>query len=253
METKWIGCPASNFRKGRPNAHRPEAVVVHIMDGSFAAGESVFLNHATQKSAHYGISTTGEVHQYVDEVDTAFHAGIVVRPVWDLLKPGVNPNFYTVGIEHAGRPDDVWPDTQLTASAALIGEIATRWNIPIDAQHIVPHHVIRNSKTCPGNWLDLKSLIRRVPQGNGTRPAEVTSVRILKNANLRSGAPNTKAPISQLILAGTQFAVAGAIVGETVAGNHYWYANGSGGFLWAGATDTPNPVSRSGLILAGKL
>src|SRR6516162_6853627 len=123
MEIQWIGCPAENFRKGRPNGHRPEAVVVHIMDGSFSAGESVFMNGATQKSAHYGISRTGEVHQYVDESDTAFHAGIVVRPQWELLKPGVNPNFYTIGIEHAGRADDVWPDAQLATSASLIGAV----------------------------------------------------------------------------------------------------------------------------------
>lgn len=245
MVTKWIGCPASNFRKGRPNGHRPEAIVVHIMDGSFAAGESVFLNPATQKSAHYGVSTAGEVHQYVDESDTAFHAGIVVRPEWELLKPGVNPNFYTIGIEHAGRPDDVWPDIQLATSSALIGEIAARWNIPVDAQHIIPHHAIRNSKTCPGNWLDLKSLIRRVPQSTGVLAANMISVRILKNANLRSGAPNTSAPISRLIVAGTQFTVAGTIVGETVAGNSSWYSDGNGCFLWSGATDTPMTLAQS--------
>jgi len=56
MEPQWIGCPESNFRKGRPFGLRPEAIVVHIMDGSFAAGESVFRNPETQKSAHYGIS-----------------------------------------------------------------------------------------------------------------------------------------------------------------------------------------------------
>ena len=87
MEPQWIGCPESNFRKGRPFGLRPEAIVVHIMDGSFAAGESVFRNPETQKSAHYGISRDGEVHQYVNESDTAFHAGIVVNPSWPLLKP----------------------------------------------------------------------------------------------------------------------------------------------------------------------
>jgi len=242
MEIQWIGCPAENFRKGRPNGHRPEAVVVHIMDGSFSAGESVFMNGATQKSAHYGISRTGEVHQYVDESDTAFHAGIVVRPQWELLKPGVNPNFYTIGIEHAGRADDVWPDAQLATSASLIGAVAARWNIPIDSLHIIPHHVIRDSKSCPGTWLDLSSLIRRIPRGNGVKPAPVGRVRVVKDGNLRSGAPNTKAPILQVISAGTQVEVAGFTTGENIAGNNFWYADGKGGFLWAGLTDAPSPV-----------
>jgi hypothetical protein len=161
--TQWIGCPDSNFRRGRPFGLRPEAVVVHIMDGSFEAGESVFRNPTTQKSAHYGISRAGEVHQYVDEHDTAFHAGIVINPTWPLLKPRINPNFYTIGIEHEGRPDDEWPEAQLTASATLIGQIAGRWSIPLDESHVIRHHQIRASKTCPGNWIQLKDLLARVP------------------------------------------------------------------------------------------
>lgn len=245
MDIKRMGCPSSNFRKGRPGGHRPEAIVVHIMDGSFAAGESVFLNPATQKSAHYGISTAGEIHQYVDESDTAFHAGIVVRPQWLLLKPGVNPNFYTIGIEHAGRPDDVWPDVQLAASASLIGEVAVRWGIPIDDQHIIPHHFIRASKTCPGNWLDLKSLMRRVSSAQHSTPAKVSSVHVMKNVNVRKQAPNTAAPVAKVILAGAQVSIAGFTAGQSVDGNNSWYDDGSGGFFWAGATDCPNPVANT--------
>ena len=241
MEVKKISCPSSNFRKGRPGGHHPEAIVVHIMDGSFSAGESVFLNAATQKSAHYGISTTGEVHQYVDEADTAFHAGIIVRPQWELLKLGVNPNFYTIGIEHAGRPDDVWPEVQLATSATLIGEIAARWDIPVDEQHIIPHHIIRASKTCPGNWLDLTSLIRRVSPAQTTASVKVSSVHVLRNVNVRVGAPNTSAPIARVIRAGTEVNVDGFTAGQTVAGNNSWYDDGRGGFFWAGVTDFPSP------------
>ncbi len=165
-----------------------------------------------------------------------------MRPDWSLLKPGVNPNFYTIGIEHAGRADDVWPDIQLAASATLIGQVAARWNIPIGELHIVPHHKIRNSKSCPGNWLDLKSLIQRVPQDGGVRPAAITSVRALKNGNLRVGAPNTSAPIARVITGGTQMDIAGYTTGQTVAGNSSWYADGKGGYFWAGATDVPSPV-----------
>jgi N-acetylmuramoyl-L-alanine amidase len=243
MEIKHIGCPSSNFRQGRPAGHRPEAIVIHIMDGSFAAGESVFLDPSTQKSAHYGISTVGEVHQYVDESDTAFHAGIVVRPQWQLLKPGVNPNFYTIGIEHAGKPDDIWPDIQLATSTALIGEIASRWGIPLDDQHIIPHHIIRASKTCPGNWLDMQSLIRRVPRPRSPSSLNFSSVHLLKNVNLRRGAPNVAAPIIRVISAGTQIRVAGFTVGQNIAGNNSWYVDNEWGFFWAGATDVPSPAT----------
>src|SRR5271168_316266 len=204
MEHKWIGCPESNFRKGRPLGFQPEAIVIHIMDGSFAAGESVFLGEGTQKSAHYGISKDGVIHQYVDESHTAFHAGVVVNPTWELLKPGVNPNFYTVGIEHEGRPDDVWPDAQLTASAGLIGEIVARWKIPVDPMHLVPHHKIRASKSCPGNWLQLEELIKRVPSREVVHSAPVITVKVLKNVNLRKGGPNTTMQVARVLLASSE-------------------------------------------------
>src|SRR5215470_11324432 len=133
----WIGCPSSNFHRGRAFGFHPAAIVIHCMDGSFGAGESVFSDPTTQKSAHYGISKQGAVHQYVDENDTAFHAGIVVNPTWELLKPNVNPNLYTIGIEHEALATDVWTAEQLEASAALVLQIAARWGIALDAKHVI--------------------------------------------------------------------------------------------------------------------
>lgn len=243
MEHIWIGCPESNFRKGRPLGFRPEAIVIHIIDGSFSAGESVFLSDGTRKSAHYGISKEGIVHQYVDENDTAFHAGVVVNPTWELLKPGVNPNFYTIGIEHEGRPDDVWPETQLSASATLIGEIVARWDIATDRLHLVRHHQIRATKTCPGNWLSIEDLIGRVPNPEVVHPAPVVTVRILHNVNLREGVPNTTAPVVRVLLANSEITVSSFTLGERVDGNACWYLDGQSNYLWAGATDVPKPVA----------
>jgi hypothetical protein len=253
------------------------------MDGSFAAGESVFRDPKTQKSAHYGISSQGEVHQYVDENDTAFHAGIVVNPTWPLLKPRINPNFYTIGVEHEGRPDDIWPEAQLAASASLIGEIIARWSIPLDDSHIIRHHQIRASKTCPGNWLELDELLKRIrlappvvapaeaspaaplanssqpPSAGGNNSTETSNpvtaknpiaksmavpamVRTLWKANLRRGKPTTAVPIVRLLAAHTDFVVCKFDIGERVDGNAYWYRDVQGNYLWAGATDTPDPT-----------
>ncbi len=240
MGAEWIGCPSANFRSGR-RGHRPEAIVVHIMDGSFAAGESVFLDPTTQKSAHYGISKTGVIHQYVDENDTAFHAGVVVNPTWSLLKPGVNPNYYTIGIEHAGRADDVWPDEQFSASAALIFEIAGRWGIPLDADHVIRHRQIRASKTCPGNWLDIGMLLERIASTPTPPLVTSTTLQTVVDVNLRQGRPNTYAPILCVIPAHTNIVVMGFTAGERVRGNSWWYADEQGNYLWAGATNRPNP------------
>jgi N-acetylmuramoyl-L-alanine amidase len=250
MEHKWIGCPESNFRKGRPLGFRPEAIVIHIMNGSYTAGEAIFLSEGTQKSAHYGISKEGVIHQYVDENDTAFHAGVVVNPTWPLLKPGVNPNFYTIGIEHEGRPDDVWPGAQLKASAGLIGEIAARWNIPTDTLRLVRHQQIRASETCPGSWLQMEKLIRQVPTAEVMHPAPVMTVKVLKNVNLRKGGPNTTGQIARVLLANNEVTVTGFTLGQRVNGNAYWYVDTQNNYLWAGATDIPKPAAMTATVSA---
>ncbi len=138
-----------NFWAGR-KGYRPEAIVIHIMDGTLIGTDSWFANTTSQVSAHYGIGKSGEVHQYVNEQDSAWHAGRVDAPVWKLIKPNINPNLYTVGIEHEGKPDDVWTDAMKQASATLIREICERWQIPIDRNHVIGHFEIFSKKpNCP--------------------------------------------------------------------------------------------------------
>lgn len=132
-----------------------------------AGTDSWFHDPASRVSAHYGISKAGEIHQYVHEADTAYHAGIVDNPTWPLLIPSenpmlMNPNHYTFGLEHEGHvTDGPWPEAQLQASAALIADICRRHGIPIDDVHVIGHHAIRAMKPCPGPGCDLAGLIAR--------------------------------------------------------------------------------------------
>lgn len=149
MPAQWIGCAAENFHKGR-HGHEPKAIVIHIIVGSLEAADLTFKDPRSSVSAHYAVGKSGRLHQFVDEADTAYHAGIVVRPTWKLIDPQVNPNLQTIGIEHEGQPQDIWPDEQYAASAALVKEIAVRWKITLDRDHVIMHREIRASKTCPG-------------------------------------------------------------------------------------------------------
>lgn len=140
---------SSNFWVGR-KGYRPEAVVIHIMDGTLPGTDAWFANPTSQVSAHYGIGKSGEVHQYVQENDAAWHAGRVDAPVWKLIRPNVNPNLYTIGIEHEGKPDEGWTEAMKQSSATLIREICQRWQIPIDRDHVVGHFEIFAKKpNCP--------------------------------------------------------------------------------------------------------
>lgn len=158
----WIGCAETNFRRGRSASSRPAAIVIHISDGSLASADAWFHSPAARVSAHYLVAKSGAIHQYVKEEDTAYHAGVLVNPTWKLLRPGVNPNSYTIGIEHEGKPEDVWPEEQYRASAELVADIAERWSIPVDEDHIVLHREIRANKTCPGFVFDRATLLDKI-------------------------------------------------------------------------------------------
>ena len=158
---------SKNFRVGRPPGMTPSAIVIHISDGSLSSADAWFNDPAAQVSAHYIVAKSGEIHQYVKEQDTAYHAGAPVNPTWTLLRPGVNPNSYTIGIEHEGKAEDVWPDAQYHASARLVADIAHRWSIPLDANHVVLHREIHGDRSCPGFVFDrtkLLALIAALPQ-----------------------------------------------------------------------------------------
>lgn len=243
MDIRRQPCAPENFRPGRPPGMRPEAIVIHISTSTLASADEWFNDPEAKVSAHYIVGKDGVIHQYVDENDTAFHAGTVVQPTWKLINPRVNPNYYTIGIEHEGKESDVWPDVQISTSAALIGSIALRWEIPLDEDHVIPHHAIRATKTCPGSFIQISELLKRVP-ANSELPSPISSVAALSNLNLRGGVPSRSARIVGVARKGEMLAPIAIVQGEPVEGNAVWYRDALGRYFWAGGTTVPNPAAR---------
>jgi hypothetical protein len=248
MEIKTIGCHPANFRTGRDGL-RPKAIVIHIIVGSQQSADNWFNNPAAGVSAHFSVSKGGEVHQYVDTDDTAFHAGVVASPTWIGIehRPDgsfLNPNLYTIGIEHEGMPEDDWTDAMYDASSRLVRMSADRYVIPLDSNHIIHHREIRATKSCPGFKVDVGRITaqaRSLPVDPGPTPS--TEVVTVVKANLRKGAPSTQASVLMTIPAGTHLSVVGFVTnGEVVKGNPNWYEDRDGNFLWAGTTNQPNPT-----------
>ena len=244
MAIQWIGSP--NKDKGR-EGYRPEAIVIHIMEGTLKGTDAWFSNDESGVSAHYGVGKNGEIHQYVGESDRAWHTGRIVSPTWRLLKTDVNPNWYTIGIEHEGREDTSWSNAMYTASARLIDEICRRWSIPCDRDHIIGHREIRSDKTCPGFEVELDKLVD-MASGIQQNPASFNFVKqpgIVKtrvDMNIRQQAPTTAAPIARMVPRGRKLRHQGwTSNGLTVNGNAHWYKDSSGNYFWAGATDRPIP------------
>jgi N-acetyl-anhydromuramyl-L-alanine amidase AmpD len=245
MAITQVGCAPRNFRKGRPSHLRVEAVVIHIIDGPIHAADNVFLNNelTDPRSAHFAVSRAGEVRLYVDEADTAFHAGRIVGPTWVGLKRAadgtfINPNFYTIGIEHEGRADDDWPDAMYNATAALLKDIADRHPQlrPLTRANVVMHREIRSNKSCPGHVADLTRLLALT---GDTPPPALHQLCTRSVVNVRSGSPSTKAPIVRTIPAGTVINVVREVQGESVNSVSRWFQNVDDDFVWGGALEDP--------------
>ncbi|NJD05378.1 MAG: N-acetylmuramoyl-L-alanine amidase [Methylococcaceae bacterium] len=244
MLKQWIGCSPENFTEGRKGL-KPDAVVVHGFD-DLATTRALFSDPKSNQSCHYVAAADGTVHQYVDEADTAYHAGLVINPSWRLLRQGVNPNLHTLGVAAAVSPDVPWPDGLYETVAQLIRDLASQWGFDPDSDHIVLHSEIRASKNCTGKGFNRKTLLDRITEiapSPAVRTIAAQTVQLLSKANLRDGAPTVRSRIVRTLAAGSTLEVdAYTDRGDRVSGNSLWYRTANNGYLWSGATDRPNPV-----------
>ncbi|PKD37957.1 hypothetical protein CWO84_22155 [Methylomonas sp. Kb3] len=242
MEKQWIGCAPGNFRTGRPAGFKPEIIVLHTTDGSLTNAAMCYNKPGTLQSVHYAIRNNGEIHQYVQEADTAFHAGLVVNPAAEFIKqrPNTNPNFFSIGV--ALEVSVLGPPTamQLAACSKLIREIADRWRISVDADHVLSHSAIRASVNCPGARVDIAKLIATALPDPAADLVAGKPIGLLSKVNLRSRA-SVSAPVLRVLDAGSKVEVVSFTAGDVVSGNGYWYQDKDNCFFWAGATDRPNP------------
>jgi hypothetical protein len=159
----------------------------------------------------------------------------------------VNPNLYTIGIEHEGSGESEWPDAMYDASAKLIADVCTRWSIPIDRAHIVGHREIYGRKTCPNDVVDLARLIAMAktaaiaPDRYNFIP-QAGAVRTRTALHVRRGAPTTAAPVARTARPNEMLEYVGwCSNGMSVHGNPHWYRDEAGNFFWSGATSRPTP------------
>lgn len=201
-----VQVPSPNYgyptgRHGR-NLEQVQAIVCHIAAGTKAGLDATF-RHPNGVSAHYGVMKDGTVHQYVDEADAAYHAGILHQP--DALSwvpssrrgvsDGRNVNERSVGIEHEGQTGEALTDAQFAATVALQREIIARYAIPVDREHIVGHyqldHVTRAH--CPGDgfpWVALMAVLQEEePMDQVTRDAVTAGLTTIWTAKAALEAP----------------------------------------------------------------
>lgn len=236
MNITWIGSP--NFTQGR-EGNRPTGVILHWMVSHIGGADSVFQNRSRNTSAHYG-AEDDQVHQYVKEEDTAYHAGN-----WGV-------NLQTIGIEHSAEPGRSPSDGTYEISAQIIAAAAKKYGFPIDAEHIRHHYEIVATQ-CSGQvsngGVDEDRILRRARELAGSYtptlapvPPTVTSKGIatvtVDRLNVRT-APNTSAPLggSQTLSRGQTFEYQGLVQGQSVSGISTWIHSTRGNYVWAGGTN----------------
>lgn len=150
-----------NHAHGR-RGYKPDVIVIHIQEGTMQGTESWFSNPESGVSAHYGVSKTGEVVQWVQDGDTAWHAGTVRSPTAEIVieRLPLGPNRYSLGIECEGTARAEPTPALMDALVGLVKQLATVHGIPLDRRHVIGHREIRADKACPGK-IDVDEVVRR--------------------------------------------------------------------------------------------
>jgi N-acetylmuramoyl-L-alanine amidase len=176
----WAGNAHTN--KSSRDGHVPDMIVDHISQGSLSSMVSWFTSSGNNvSSAHFGVGKKGEVRQFVAIEDMAWGNGLrtdgkttphVGQSTLTVVKsrPKVNPNKYTISIEHEG----IWEQTkgeltnaQLAATIMLheyiIEYIKDKWgkDIPVDRNHIVGHYEVApvTKPFCPGERFPFNTIV----------------------------------------------------------------------------------------------
>lgn len=162
---KFVGNEHTN--KSTRLGYSPEIIVDHITEGTAQSCISWFTSSGNDvSSAHFLVAKDGKVYQFVNIDEMSWSNGLskmaITKAPSDIVRQKeLNPNLYSVGIEHEG----VYASTrgslsskQLLATLMLhryiIAYVKDRYNkeIPADRHHILGHYELDPVRKphCPG-------------------------------------------------------------------------------------------------------
>jgi hypothetical protein len=150
------------------------AVVMHIAAGGYQPSIDHLCDPNTGVSAHFIVSKQGEITQMVSIYNSARANGLkweggrwknargkFVSPPWVNIIPQVNPNLYTVSIEHEGFPEDPRTPQMGDADVRLLRWIAGRLHLVYQPDRsLIGHRDIDpvDKGFCPGPQMDFAQL-----------------------------------------------------------------------------------------------
>ena len=163
MNIKWVGAHSNNY--GSRYNNKIQFVILHWIVGTLESADATFQSPTRLASAHYGVGDS-DIHQYVKEEDCAWHAG-------NLLV-----NHQSIGIENEGGPNLPITEATYKTLAELVKDICSRYQIPVDRQHIKGHKEVSDKPTaCPGT-LDIDKVIKLINEDNMTDEQKLVIAKI---------------------------------------------------------------------------
>lgn len=169
----------------RPRKEKPEFVMLHFTSAVMLSKDdpynirtvrSIFRDY--EVSIHYIVDRDGTVRCYIPEDREAWHAG---SGTWGGdPKYTDNMNAYAIGIEilAIGSVSDMaqylsaeayaeidptfigYTEEQYVALEQLVADICTRYDIPLDRQHIIGHQEYSPQKADPGELFDWNRIVK---------------------------------------------------------------------------------------------
>ncbi len=191
-----------------------KAVVLHIAEGSYQAAVNWLTDPKSGASSHFLVAKDGRIAQFVSILDSAWGNGLMYSngqwltpsephvpalPIWTGLIPEVNPNYYTLSIEHEGVYTDRWTPAMYAANLQLLQWIRDQTSIHFAIHVSLLGHYELNSatrKNCPGPNVEWERMALDV-----TRLPSLPRMAMIQGAN-KFGVPlNDQAALARFALA----------------------------------------------------
>ena len=117
---------AHSYRTGRHQSI--QSIILHSTDGR-EEGDIATLTGQTV-SVHWYITRTGKIYHFVQDKDTAYHAGHTSKPKWSNdASIGIEQEHFDPGASHAFPNGEDWPDVQIQVAANLVAALMQRHGI----------------------------------------------------------------------------------------------------------------------------
>lgn len=134
------------------NGQKIIAIGLHISGGSWRSNYNWIMNPKANASYNAIVKDDGRIVSLVPEENAAYAHGKITKSTWPLLKPGINPNLYTLSLARTGTDQRSWTTAQLDSTISVLKKWCEKYGIRPVRPYIFGHFEIDSVGRwyCPG-------------------------------------------------------------------------------------------------------